>query len=111
MCLCGSNPWCANVRGCSVVRALRSPSPFSSFTFPFSSFPRPCTSLPISYVVNQMKEDVCFVSQNYEADAHTCRLKPTENALLVEYMLPDFETHVCVFGHACSVRDPPFRLV
>jgi actin-related protein 6 len=44
-----------------------------------------------TFVVNQMKEDVCFVSQNYTADTETSRCKPVDNPLLVEYMLPDFE--------------------
>jgi len=47
-----------------------------------------------TYVVNQMKEDVCFVSQNYTADAITSAKKPNENGLLLEYTLPDFESTV-----------------
>ena len=47
-----------------------------------------------TYVVNQMKEDVCFVSQNYTADAITAAKKPNENGLLLQYMLPDFESTV-----------------
>lgn len=47
-----------------------------------------------TFVVNQMKEDVCFVSQNFTADAVTSQKKPAENGLLLEYMLPDFESTV-----------------
>lgn len=45
-----------------------------------------------SYVVNQIKEDVCFVSQNFADDmrVHTDAKKRAE--VTVEYMLPDFTT-------------------
>lgn len=45
-----------------------------------------------SYVVNQIKEDVCFVSQNFADDmrVHTDAKKRAE--VSVEYMLPDFTT-------------------
>ena len=71
-----------------------------------------------TYVVNQMKEDVCFVSQNYTADAITTAKPPTQNELLLEYMLPDFEStvrgsvrpredmlrHIAMAGDGQSVR-------
>ncbi|XP_061395015.1 actin-related protein 6 [Musca vetustissima] len=45
-----------------------------------------------SYVVNQIKEDVCFVSQNF-ADDMRVHSDPKKRAeITVEYMLPDFTT-------------------
>ncbi|XP_037935367.1 actin-related protein 6-like [Teleopsis dalmanni] len=41
-----------------------------------------------TYVVNQIKEDVCFVSQNFDMDMKASKQKIG----LVEYVLPDFTT-------------------
>lgn len=43
-----------------------------------------------SYVINQAKEDACFVSQNFYADMENAKLKYPENRIVREYVLPDF---------------------
>lgn len=45
-----------------------------------------------SYVMNQMKEDSCFVSQDFYADMAMAKLKYPENKILREYVLPDCTT-------------------
>ena len=43
-----------------------------------------------TYVINQVKEDSCFVSQNFDADMKKARQKPPTNDILRDYVLPDF---------------------
>lgn len=43
-----------------------------------------------SYVINQVKEDACFVSQNFNADMKLARKKFPENTIVQDYVLPDF---------------------
>lgn len=43
-----------------------------------------------SYVINQAKEDSCFVSQNFNEDMKLAMKKPAENPIIKEYVLPDF---------------------
>lgn len=43
-----------------------------------------------SYVINQVKEDSCFVSQNFYADMENARKRYPENKIVREYVLPDF---------------------
>jgi actin-related protein 6 len=45
-----------------------------------------------SFVINQMKEDSCFVSQNFYADMNECKKKYPENKIVREYVLPDCST-------------------
>lgn len=45
-----------------------------------------------TYVMNQVKEDVCFVSQNFSNDMEIARRKGTTNSIMHEYVLPDFTT-------------------
>uniref|UniRef100_A0A1B0CD89 Actin-related protein 6 n=2 Tax=Lutzomyia longipalpis TaxID=7200 RepID=A0A1B0CD89_LUTLO len=45
-----------------------------------------------SYVINQVKEDSCFVSQNFIGDMKTARKRHPENTIIREYILPDFTT-------------------
>lgn len=45
-----------------------------------------------SYVINQVKEDSCFVSQNFYADMENARKRYPENKIVREYVLPDFTT-------------------
>lgn len=45
-----------------------------------------------SYVVNQIKEDVCFVSSDFQRDMKTQKLRYPENTIIQEYVLPDFTT-------------------
>ena len=43
-----------------------------------------------TYVMNQVKEDVCFVSQNLYNDMAIARQRGSDNTLLCEYVLPDY---------------------
>ncbi|XP_055623849.1 actin-related protein 6 [Toxorhynchites rutilus septentrionalis] len=43
-----------------------------------------------SYVINQVKEDSCFVSQNFNEDMITGRKRYPENSIIREYVLPDY---------------------
>uniref|UniRef100_A0A2P2I776 Actin-related protein 6-like n=2 Tax=Hirondellea gigas TaxID=1518452 RepID=A0A2P2I776_9CRUS len=43
-----------------------------------------------TYVINQVKEDSCFVTQDFNAEMKKARLKPPDNDLLRDYVLPDF---------------------
>lgn len=45
-----------------------------------------------TYVINQVKEDSCFVSQNFFEDMQLCKKKPAENPYIREYVLPDCTT-------------------
>lgn len=45
-----------------------------------------------SYVINQMKEDSCFVSQDFYADMRMARKKFPDNKIIREYVLPDCTT-------------------
>lgn len=45
-----------------------------------------------SYVINQAKEDSCFVSLNFNEDVKLALKKPAENPIIKEYVLPDFTT-------------------
>lgn len=43
-----------------------------------------------TYVMNQVKEDACFVSQNFGNDMEVARRRGTANSIMREYVLPDF---------------------
>lgn len=45
-----------------------------------------------SFVINQMKEDSCFVSQDFNADMRMAKKKYPENKIIREYVLPDCTT-------------------
>ncbi|XP_063700215.1 actin-related protein 6 [Culicoides brevitarsis] len=45
-----------------------------------------------TYVINQVKEDSCFVSQDFNADMEIARKRYPENTIVREYVLPDFTT-------------------
>ena len=45
-----------------------------------------------TYVMNQVKEDSCFVSQDFFGDMEIARKKGTANTIVREYVLPDFTT-------------------
>ncbi|RUS92155.1 hypothetical protein EGW08_000008 [Elysia chlorotica] len=55
-----------------------------------------------TYVINQMKEDVCYVSTHFNKDMNIARLKGPLNTISRDYILPDY-THI-KRGH---VRPPP----
>ncbi|XP_014782503.1 actin-related protein 6 [Octopus bimaculoides] len=43
-----------------------------------------------TYVINQLKEDVCFVSQDFSKDMETARLNRKDNSIGRDYILPDY---------------------
>ncbi|RIB07902.1 actin-like protein ARP6 [Gigaspora rosea] len=43
-----------------------------------------------TYVMNEVKETCCYVSQDFLADLETCRKNTRDNPILQEYVLPDF---------------------
>ncbi|XP_055535591.1 actin-related protein 6 [Wyeomyia smithii] len=43
-----------------------------------------------SYVINQVKEDSCFVSQNFNEDMQIARKRYPDNTIIREYVLPDY---------------------
>ena len=45
-----------------------------------------------TYVINQVKEDACFVSQDFYQDVETAKLKGKLNHIVKDYVLPDFTT-------------------
>ncbi|XP_034838646.1 actin-related protein 6 [Maniola hyperantus] len=45
-----------------------------------------------SYVINQVKEDSCFVSQDFMADMEVARQKGPTNTIVKDYVLPDYTT-------------------
>lgn len=45
-----------------------------------------------TYVINQVKEDVCYVSQQFYKDMAIAQLKGEENTILRDYVLPDFSS-------------------
>ena len=45
-----------------------------------------------TYVINQVKEDVCFTSLDFYGDMATAKKKGPENTIIREYVLPDFAT-------------------
>ena len=45
-----------------------------------------------TYVINQLKEDTCFVSLDFNVDMAMAQKKPKENSIAIDYVLPDFTT-------------------
>ncbi|XP_078662939.1 actin-related protein 6-like [Branchiostoma floridae x Branchiostoma belcheri] len=43
-----------------------------------------------TYVMNQVKEDVCYVSSQFYRDMETAKLRGKDNTVLRDYVLPDF---------------------
>ncbi|CAH0697977.1 unnamed protein product [Spodoptera exigua] len=43
-----------------------------------------------TYVINQAKEDSCFVSQDFLADMEIAKKKGSENTIVKDYVLPDY---------------------
>ncbi|XP_013398165.1 actin-related protein 6 [Lingula anatina] len=46
-----------------------------------------------TYVINQMKEDVCYVSTQFQKDMDIARKKGADNTVTCDYVLPDY-THI-----------------
>lgn len=45
-----------------------------------------------TYVINQVKEDSCFVSQHFMDDMKLARKKDSQNTIVKDYVLPDYTT-------------------
>lgn len=45
-----------------------------------------------SYVINQIKEDMCFVTQDFGLDMALAKRRGAENTIVQDYVLPDFTT-------------------
>ncbi|XP_056138130.1 actin-related protein 6 [Lampris incognitus] len=45
-----------------------------------------------TYVINQVKEDVCYVSQDFYKDMEVAQKKGEENTVMRDYVLPDFSS-------------------
>ncbi|KAM9753377.1 actin-related protein 6 [Menidia menidia] len=45
-----------------------------------------------THVINQVKEDVCYVSQHFYKDMEMAQMKGEENSLMRDYVLPDFSS-------------------
>ncbi|XP_029009862.1 actin-related protein 6 isoform X2 [Betta splendens] len=45
-----------------------------------------------THVINQVKEDVCYVSQHFYKDLEIAQMKGEENTVMRDYVLPDFST-------------------
>ncbi len=45
-----------------------------------------------TYVINQLKEDTCFVSTDFNEDMANAQKRGKENTLYQDYVLPDFTT-------------------
>lgn len=45
-----------------------------------------------SYVINQIKEDMCFVTQDFRSDMEVAKRRGAENSIVQDYILPDFTT-------------------
>lgn len=43
-------------------------------------------------VINQVKEDVCFVSQDLKNDMKIARMSGDKNTIVKNYVLPDFNS-------------------
>ncbi|CAJ0924388.1 unnamed protein product [Ranitomeya imitator] len=45
-----------------------------------------------THVINQVKEDVCYVAADFYKDMEVAKLKGEDNSVMVDYVLPDFST-------------------
>ncbi|CAL8291888.1 unnamed protein product [Boreogadus saida] len=45
-----------------------------------------------THVINQVKEDVCYVAQDFYQDMKTAQLKGEANTVMRDYVLPDFSS-------------------
>ncbi|XP_065194125.1 actin-related protein 6-like [Sycon ciliatum] len=60
-----------------------------------------------TYVVNQMKEDCCFVSQDLVQDMGIAKLRGKGNTIVGDYALPDFQVlHRGAFKKRASTATP-----
>ncbi|EMP28331.1 Actin-related protein 6, partial [Chelonia mydas] len=59
-----------------------------------------------THVINQVKEDVCYVSQDFYKDMEIAKLKGEENTVMIDYVLPDFSTIKKGFCKQSGVTSP-----
>lgn len=45
-----------------------------------------------TYVINQVKEDVCYVSCNFNEDMRASQRRDDKNHIVRDYVLPDYTT-------------------
>ena len=57
-----------------------------------SSFYRQLNVMDETYVINQLKEDTCMVSTDFNNDMAMSQKKGKDNPFIVDYVLPDFTT-------------------
>lgn len=43
-----------------------------------------------TYIINDVKEACCYVTQNFKQDLETCKANPRSNPIIREYILPDY---------------------
>ncbi|KAI8060995.1 actin family [Gongronella butleri] len=58
-----------------------------------------------TYIINDVKESCCFVSQDVMVDLAASRLPAASNPIVQEYVLPDFST--TTHGHVRGKNDAP----
>ncbi|KAI0335723.1 actin-like protein Arp6 [Cubamyces sp. BRFM 1775] len=46
-----------------------------------------------THIVNEVKEACCFVSDDFTRDLEACRVQPTRNAIVQEYVFPDYSAN------------------
>ncbi|KAL7267160.1 Actin-related protein 6, partial [Rhizina undulata] len=60
------------------------------------------------YLINQVKESVCFVSTDFNADLEKCHsLKSANNPIVVDYVLPDYNSNKPGYRRAHVPRKGP----
>lgn len=67
-----------------------------------------------TYVINQVKEDACFVSSQFMQDMEISKMKGSENTIVRDYVLPDFQQirrgYIKEQGTAVSSNEQVIRL-
>ncbi|KAF9222982.1 actin-domain-containing protein [Gyrodon lividus] len=58
-----------------------------------------------TYIMNHAKESCCYVSTQFIADLETCRSKPKQNPIVMEYLLPNFS-----LNRGGEIRPPGYEL-
>ncbi|KAI0819238.1 actin-like protein Arp6 [Trametes gibbosa] len=46
-----------------------------------------------THIVNEVKEACCFVSKDFDRDLEICRVQPTQNDIVQEYIFPDYSAN------------------
>ncbi|KAI8978721.1 actin-like protein Arp6 [Trametes punicea] len=46
-----------------------------------------------TYIVNEVKESCCFISEDFARDLEACRVRPTSNSIVQEYIFPDYSAN------------------